>query len=59
MKQNCSRQWKKLSKPEIQEESQNKILKKIRNLFRLEKENKSIEGEIIRDIKKKFEQEVD
>ena len=48
---------KNKSKPKIQKESQDKIINNIRNLFKLEKENKEIEEKIIGDIKKNFEQE--
>ena len=49
---------KKLSELKIQKDSQNKINKNIRNLFKLKKQ-KSLEEKSIGDIKKSFEQEGD
>ena len=48
---------KKLSKPRIQKESQDKIIKNIRDLLKPEKENKAIKDKIINDIINLFELE--
>ena len=44
---------KRLSKPKAQKQSEEKITKSIRNLFKLKKENDAIKDRIIRDISKK------
>lgn len=41
----------------IQKESQDKIIKNIRNLIKLEKENEATKDRIIRDFKTLFEQQ--
>ena len=48
---------KKPSKLKVQKHSENKIIKNIKNLSKLQKENKVVEGRIIRDIKTLFEQQ--
>ena len=50
---------KKLSKPKPQKQSEENIIKSIRNLFILKKEEKEIKDRIIRDITTLFEQEDD
>ena len=46
---------KKTRKLKIQKESEDKIIKKIRNLFKLRKENEAIWNRVIRDISTLFE----
>ena len=50
---------KKSSKSKIQEQSEDKIIKNIRNRFKLKGENKAIKDRILRDIKTLFEQKED
>ena len=45
------------SKPRIQKKSEENIIKSIRNLFKLKKENESIKDRITKDITNLFEQE--
>ena len=49
---------KKLSKPKAQKQSEDNIIKSIRNLFILKKENKETKDRIIRDIRTLFEQKM-
>ena len=46
-------------KPKIIKQSEENIIKNIRNLFKLKKENQAIKDRIIRDIKSLFEKEED
>ena len=46
---------KKPRKLKMQKNSEDNIIKNIRNIFRLEKENTGIKDRVIRDIKKLFE----
>ena len=48
---------KKPSKPKTQNQSEEDIVKNIRNLLELKKENQAIKGKIIRGIRALFEQE--
>ena len=50
---------KKLSKPKIQKQSEDNIIRSIRNRFKLRKENEIIKYRVIRDIRTLFEQEED
>ena len=50
---------KNLSKPKIQKQSEENIIKSIWNLFKLKKENETIKDKIIRDIRTLFEEEYD
>ena len=45
------------SKPRIQKKPEENIIKSIRNLFKLKKENESIKDRITKDITNLFEQE--
>ena len=49
---------KKPSKPKAQNQSEENIIKSIKNLFKLKKENEAIKNRIIRDIRTLFEQEI-
>ena len=51
------RSGKKISKSKIQKQNEDNIIKNIRNLFKIKKENEVIEERIIRDIKIIFQQE--
>ena len=48
---------KKPSKPKTQNQSEEDIVKNIRNLLELKKENKAIKDKIIKGIRALFEQE--
>ena len=48
---------KKPSKLKVHKHSESKIIKNIKNLSKLQKENKVVKGRIIRDIKTLFEQQ--
>ena len=48
---------KKPSKPKTQNQSEEDIVKNIRNLLELKKENKAIKNKIIKGIRALFEQE--
>ena len=48
---------KKPSKPKTQNQSEEDIVKNIRNLLELKKENKAIKDKIIKGIRAPFEQE--
>ena len=48
---------KKSRKPKIQKQSEDKMMKNMRNLFRLKMENEAIKNWMIVDIKTLFEQE--
>ena len=50
---------KKLRKLKIKKQSEDNIIKNIRNLFWLKKGNEAIKDKIVRDIKTLFEQEED
>ena len=50
---------KKPSKPKRQNQSEENIIKSIRNLFKLKKLNAAVKDRIIRDIRTIFEQEYD
>ena len=50
---------KKLSEPKAQKQFEENIIKSIRNIFVLKKENKEIKDIIVRDIRTLFEQEDD
>ena len=60
-KQKCVRNLygagKKPSKLKIQKQSEDNVIKNMRNLFKLKKENKKIKDTIIRNTKKLFEHE--
>ena len=56
--QNCSWQRKKLSKPKIEKEWKDDIIKNIRNIFKLKKESKAIKDKIVSDIRNLFELEI-
>ena len=47
------------SKSKIQKQSEDNIIKSIRNLFKLKRDNEAIKDRIIQDIKILFEQEDD
>ena len=55
--QNLNGSGNKLSKLNIQEESTDDLLKKIRNLLKLKKENKAIKDKIISNVRNLFELE--
>ena len=50
---------KKLTKPKAQKQSEENINNNIINIFILKKENETIKGRIIRDIRTLFQQEDD
>ena len=50
---------KKPRKLKIKKQSEDNIIKSIRNLFRLEKKNETIKNRVIRDVNNLFEQEKD
>ena len=52
-------QRKKISKPKVQKQSPDKIIKNIRNFFKLGKKIKAIKENRIGDIKKLFKQKED
>ena len=54
---NVSGDENKSSKLKIENQSEDKIIGSIRNLFKLETENEAIKDRIVRDIKTFFEQE--
>ena len=58
-KQTVYRKRKKLIKLKIQKQSEDNIIKNIRSLFKIKKENEAIKGRIIWDIRTFFEQEDD
>ena len=55
--QNLNGSGNKLSKLNIQEESTDDLLKKIRNLLKLKKENKAIKDKTISNVRNLFELE--
>ena len=58
-KQTLYGRGKKPSKPKTQNQSEENIIKSIRNLFKLNKENEAIKDRIIRYIRALFEQQDD
>ena len=50
---------KKLTKPKAQKQSEGNINNNIINIFILKKENETIKGRIIRDVRTLFQQEDD
>ena len=50
---------KKSMKPEIQTQSEDSIIKNIRNPFKLKNENEAFKGRIMRDTKTHFQEEED
>ena len=59
IKKTVYRTGKKSIKPKTQKQSEENIIKIIRNLFKLKNQNETIKDSIIRDIRTLFEQEDD
>ena len=55
--QQSLQEWKKIKKNEIKKQLQDNVIKSVRNVFKLEKENEVIKDRIIRDNSNLFDEE--